>query len=148
MFKNLKQGKFSPTNPEKYVGDSTNIVYRSGWELRLMKFLDRNPSIIKWCSEEIVIPYFDPSSNKVRRYFVDFAIQYKSKSGETKKVLVEVKPDAQCRQPEKRKKNSAKYLTEVMTYETNKAKWAAADKWCKDRGMEFWVLTEKHLGFK
>ena len=30
----------------------------------------------------------------------------------------------------------------------NQAKWEAADEWCKDRGYEFKVFTEKELGIK
>jgi hypothetical protein len=33
-----------------------------------------------------------------------------------------------------------------MTWGKNEAKWKAADSYAKDRGWEFLILTEKHLG--
>ena len=33
----------------------------------------------------------------------------------------------------------------MKTYEENKAKWSAADEWCKDRKIEFKVITEDDL---
>ena len=47
------KGKFTPQNPSKYIGDGTNIVYRSMWERRCMKYFDVNPSVIGWASEEL-----------------------------------------------------------------------------------------------
>ena len=40
------KGKFTPQNPSKYIGDNTNIIYRSMWERRCMKYFDINPSVI------------------------------------------------------------------------------------------------------
>ena len=73
-------GYFKPTNPQKYRGNPTNIVYRSLWERKFMVFCDNNPSILQWGSEEIIIPYRAPDG-KVRRYFPDFYIKVREKSG-------------------------------------------------------------------
>ena len=75
------KGKFRPHNPSKYIGDSKNIVYRSMWERRCMKYFDVNPSILGWASEEISIPYYDTMAKRVRRYFPDFLIKVKDKNG-------------------------------------------------------------------
>ena len=56
------KGKFIPTNPKKYIGDSNNIIYRSMWERRCMKYFDNNPGVLQWSSEEIAIPYYDTLS--------------------------------------------------------------------------------------
>ena len=40
------------------------------------------------------------------------------------------------------------YITEVKTYAVNQAKWKAADEWCKDRRIEFKIITEDELGIK
>jgi hypothetical protein len=32
------KGRFSPKNPAKYNGDPMNIIWRSTWELRVMKY--------------------------------------------------------------------------------------------------------------
>ena len=50
------KGRFTPKNYKKYKGDPTKVVYRSMWELRFMKYCDKNDSILEWSSEEIVIP--------------------------------------------------------------------------------------------
>ena len=75
------QGKFHPRNPQKYKGDYNNIVYRSSWEVHFMRYCDRNDNIIEWGSEEIFIPYFDPTTKKLRRYFPDFIMKVKDNQG-------------------------------------------------------------------
>lgn len=142
------QGKYTPKNPQKYVGDYRNIVYRSSWELKLFKFVDNNPNILAWGSEEIVIPYFNEMDGKPHRYFPDLVVKYKTKTGEIKKALIEVKPSAQTRPPEKKSKNTKRYLNEIVTWETNKAKWNAAKAWCERNGMMFLLMTEVELGIK
>jgi hypothetical protein len=67
--KNYVQNFYTPTNPQKYIGDLTNIVYRSSYELRSFRWCDSNPSILEWSSESIIIKYFDPTTQKIRRYF-------------------------------------------------------------------------------
>ena len=66
------KGKFTPTNPSKYIGDSNNIIYRSMWERRCMKYFDGNPSILQWASEEVVIPYYDTATKKFVDIFLTF----------------------------------------------------------------------------
>jgi len=146
MAKNYIQGKYSPKNPQKYVGDSTNIFARSSWERKAMIFFDMNPSILKWSSEEIIVPYFDPSTGRNRRYFPDFAIVVKTKTGEIERILVEVKPFAQTKPPERKTKVTKRYITEVSEYMKNQAKWQYATEWCKQNGFtKFMVLTEKDI---
>jgi hypothetical protein len=144
MARKYKQGIFTPKHPDKYAGNVSNIVYRSGWELKFMKWADLNPQVLKWVSEEIVIPYYSPVDMKMHRYFVDFAILVKNNKAQIKKYLVEVKPDAQTRPPTGTKKTK-RLLEETRTYAINKAKWTAADAWAVKNGMEFCVITEKHL---
>ena len=91
------KGKYKPENPTKYMGDSTNIIYRSMWERRCMKYFDINPSVLQWASEEVVIPYYDSMTKKVRRYFHDFLIKVKDKNGQAKTNLIEVKPSKDMR---------------------------------------------------
>lgn len=140
------QGKYRPTNPQKYVGDPTDIIFRSSWERKFMVWCDRNPSVLKWASETTVIPYRCPTDNRVHRYFVDFKIQVKDRDGNIKVYLVEIKPDKQTRPPETPKRKTKQFINEVMTWGKNDAKWKAAREYCKDRGYEFIILTEHHLG--
>lgn len=142
---NYKQGFFKPKNPKKYIGDPTNIVYRSGWERRVMQSLDDNLNVIRWASEEVVIPYKSPVDNKIHRYFVDFYVEAVGKDGEMKIMLLEVKPKDQTQEPKKPKRTTKRYITEVMTYGINQAKWQAAEDFCKHKGWEFRLITEQEL---
>jgi TnsA endonuclease N terminal len=145
MAHNYKQGFFKPHNPKKYMGDPTNIVYRSGWEKRVMEWADTQPGVVRWSSEEIVIPYKSPVDNKYHRYFVDFYVETVGRDGQTRKLLLEVKPKAQTLEPKKQSRKTKRYITEVVTYGVNQAKWKAADEYCKDKGWEFMLITEEQL---
>lgn len=138
--------KFKPLFPQKYDGDPTNIIMRSSWETRFASWCDRNSSVIKWSSEETVIPYRSPVDNKIHRYFVDFKIQTRDKDGRLMTYLVEVKPSKQTKPPEFPGKRTQKYLTEAATFVVNQAKWKAAEEYCKDRGWQFKIITEYELG--
>jgi hypothetical protein len=113
-----------------------------------MVWADEKPNVLQWRSEETVIPYLSPIDNKVHRYFVDFQIQIRNKDGLLKTYLIEIKPEIQTKPPEPQKRVTKKYLEEVMTWGKNEAKWKAADNYAKDRGWEFLILNEKHLGIK
>lgn len=140
--------KYTPLFPEKYAGNPATIIMRSSWETRFAIWCDKNPNIIKWSSEETIVPYRCPTDGKVHRYFIDFKIQVKDKDGAYKIYLVEVKPAAQAVKPNYPGRNTKRYLTESLTYMKNQAKWEAASKYAKDRGWEFKVITEYELGLK
>ena len=140
------KGKFRPKNRKKYNGNPSEIVYRSSWELKFMNYCDNNNKIVKWSSEEIIIPYRCPTDNKIHRYFPDFYIKYKDIKGKLHEKVIEVKPAKQVKEPKIQKRRTKKYLAEVFTYAKNMAKWEAAEDFCKDRSWEFQILTEKELG--
>ena len=141
-------GKFSPTNPNKYNGDHTKIVFRSSWELSFMRWLDMNPDVDTWVSEETVIPYISPVDDRQHRYFVDFKVKFKN----GKVLLIEIKPDHQTKKPVAKKgKKRSTLLLEAQTYGVNWAKWKAAERYAEARGWKFAVFTEhtlKGLGIK
>lgn len=139
------KGKFQPKNPQKYNGDSTNIIYRSSWELRVMKYLDENKNVIWWASEEIFVPYVSPVDKKIHRYFPDFIVKAKTKEKKEVTMMIEVKPEKQTKMPSQ-KRQTRKYLNEVVTYAINEAKWKSAELFCKEHGWHFKILTEKELG--
>ena len=72
------QGKFNPTNTDKYLGRQLP-TYRSSWEQRFMMFCDTNPSVLSWASEPVKIPYFNPVKNKQTIYVPDFLIVRRQK---------------------------------------------------------------------
>ena len=139
-------GLFKPKHPEKYVGDPTNIVYRSSWEAKVMSWLDNNDSIITWASEELFIPYISPVDNRWHRYFPDFLVKFRTKDNKLSTMMLEVKPKKQTAQPESQKRKTKQFINEVKTWGVNQAKWKAASEYCLDRGWEFKLITEDHLG--
>ena len=142
------KGKFRPKITKKYKGDYTNIIYRSLWELKFMKYCDSNQNILEWGSEEIIIPYKSPLDNRYHRYFPDFYIKVKENTGQIKKMIIEIKPKKQCIEPKVQKIKTKSYVREVCEYVKNQAKWEAATDFCIDRMMDFRVLTESELGIK
>lgn len=137
----MAKGLFKPLNPEKYLGDPNKIRFLSSWELRFMNFCDSNPSIIKWGSEELRIPYYHPIHKNVRQYYPDFIIRYQDKNGQLHTELIEIKPSKEATVPKTNKKGK------INTYDAaaliiNHAKWQAAGSWCASRKIKFRVLTE------
>ena len=134
------KGKFRPQNREKYKGNSSNIVYRSGWELNFMKYLDRQPEVLQWNSEEIIIPYKSPIDNKWHRYYPDFWVR--TLKAET---IIEIKPKKQTKPPKENPKHRRRYLREVKTFVVNEAKWKAAKEFCENKGFQWKIMTEDTL---
>ena len=135
------KGKFTPKNEKKYIGDSKQVVYRSLWERNAFRWLDTNPNIVSWSSEEIVVPYVCGTDNKVHRYFVD--LWFKNKEGKT--YLVEIKPKKELLPPKKGSKQTKRFIQESLTFIKNQSKWKAAQQFALDQGWEFHVWTEETL---
>jgi len=142
------KSKYKPSFPKKYKGDPNNIICRSSWERRFCNWCDLNDNIVAWGSEEFCIPYRSPVDGRVHRYFPDFIIKVREQSGDIKTYVIEVKPKKQTKEPKKPSRTTKRYISEVKTYAVNQAKWKAADEWCKDRMIEFKIITEDHLGIK
>ena len=135
------QGKFTPKNPQKYVGNVKDIVFRSSWELQTFRYLDMNSDVEKWSSEGVVIPYICKTDKKEHRYFVDLYIKFVS----GKEFLIEIKPKSHARPPKMTSRNKAALLESVLMWSKNESKWEAAGKYAKARGMTFLVWTEDTL---
>ena len=142
------KGRYRPSNPRKYKGNPSNIIYRSLWERKFMVYCDNHTKILEWGSEEIALPYRSPIDNKVHRYFPDFYIKVRESNGKIKRYIIEIKPKKQTMEPKVKKRKTKGYIYEVYEYAKNQAKWKAAEEFCKDRMWEFKVLTEDELGIK
>lgn len=142
------KGYFKPRNPSKYMGDPTTIIYRSSWELKLMRYLDSHSDVIKWASEEFSIPYVSPIDGKVHRYFPDFLVKKRNQNKSIETVVIEVKPKIQTTAPTVQKKANKRYIREVYTWGVNSAKWEAAKRYCDHREWKFVIMTEHELGIK
>jgi len=139
-------GFFKPKNKNKYAGNPTNVIYRSLWERNVFRWCDENPQVLKWVSEEIVIPYYYPLDKKYHRYFVDLKMTTAAGT-----FLIEIKPKSQTVPPKKPSRQTQRYLTEAATYVKNQCKWKAAEEYAKDRGWEFHIWTEdviRSMGIK
>ena len=139
------QGKYRPKNPIKYKGDPTNIVFRSSWELKAMKYFDLNENVLKWQSEELAVPYKSPIDGRWHRYFPDFLIEVRTKEKLIETHMVEVKPYAQTMEPKVKSRKTKRYITEVKNWGINSYKWKYARKFCEERKWKFTIVTEKDL---
>jgi len=144
------QGYYKLQNPEKYVGNPNEIIFRSSYEKRFCFYCDLNPKVLKWGSEIITIPYVDPYG-KTRRYHLDFYVELPgtNKRGPNKRLLIEIKPQKETHPPQRPNNLTVKvienYKYALESYQKNLSKWMAAKQYAKDHGLEFIIVTEKHL---
>lgn len=138
MAKKWAQGIYEVKNPQKYIGKG-KPKYRSSWEMMFFNFCDNDPSVLKWASESITIPYRNPITGKQTIYIPDIFMFYKNKHGQEIAELIEIKPKSQTSLSE------AKNAREKAVVLVNQAKWTAAMAYCKRMGMVFRVITENQL---
>lgn len=135
----MAHGRFIPKNPGKYRGNVNNIMFRSSWELQFFKWLDANPAVEWWGSEELAIPYISPKDKRPHRYFPDIILRYKHQDGTMRTEIVEVKPYSQTVEQKRMSDRDREALI------INEAKWKAAAQFAEERGMTFRVITEKTM---
>lgn len=144
-----KSGLYVPQNPEKYIGDVHNIICRSSWEFRFCKYCDSNGQILKWSSEPISMPYYNPIDKKEHQYNVDFYMQVIKDNGETQDWIIEVKPERQFKKPILEGNSTLNklksYNHKMQIWITNQAKFKAAQRWADARGYKFGVVDENFL---
>lgn len=157
MSNNFLQGKFTPTNPKKYIGDVNNIFFRSSWELSFAKNLDKNIMVIEWSSESIAIPYIKFTDKKIHRYYPDFYMKFKDKFGNIKQEIIEIKPKTEItyaltllesdftKMYPIRCKSLKTKQQHQLTALVNASKWKYAIAWCKKRNIEFKLISEKSI---
>jgi hypothetical protein len=133
------QGKFEIQNTEKYICKK-HPTYRSSWEYAFMKFCDESPSIAKWASEAVRIPYRNPLTGRYTIYVPDFFINYVDKGGQPHAEIVEIKPQNQSL-----REKVGKNLNNQASYILNQAKWEAATAWCRQKGLKFRVINETDI---
>ncbi len=147
------QGQYIPVNFDKYVGDVSDIIYRSKWEYAVCWWCDHNESIIKWSSEPEFhkIPYDIIENGNIIRsiYIPDFWLKIKKTDGSEEEQVLEIKPYKQTLFPEEPKKYTEKssqgYEYRLKMYQRNLVKWDTAKKYFEKKGILFYVLTEKYF---
>jgi hypothetical protein len=131
-------GLYEMANPTKYAGNR-KPRYRSSWEHAFMRFCDNHPSVMSWASESIKIPYRNPLTGKQSVYVPDFFIMYQNSNGKKRAELIEIKPESQTRLGAKTSQH------DKLAIAINHAKWEAAAKWCKLKGVQFRIVTESDI---
>lgn len=140
--KKYKQGTYRPINTEKFIGKTA--TYRSGLELKFFLFCDKNPNVLKWGSENIVIPYISPIDKRRHKYYVDNYVVIKE-GDQIVKYLIEIKPDKQTRPPTTKYRKKEHLIYEQKQYVINASKWKSAREYCSKHNLVFKIITEKDL---
>lgn len=162
-----KQGYYKIQHPEKYVGDPNLVIYRSSWEHSFCRWCDFSPSIIRWSSEPIRIPYYDriskleelkkqgldpnnPKNWTVKYYNTDFWIEVDKGDNVTQKMFIEIKPSGKLKKPHPPQegaplKEVRRFNMAAKEYIINEAKYAAMKAWAEKHDAKFYVFTEETL---
>lgn len=144
-----KQGYFVPKNPEKYNADSSEIIYRSSWELKFFQYCDDNEKVIEWGSESVSVKYWNSITKKTSNYWIDCYMATKGLDGAITKWLIEIKPDKYLHPPVAPKvlteKQTLNYARHAKAYITNTEKFKAAKAYAAKNNMRFGIITENFL---
>lgn len=141
---NTAKGTYELKNWDKYAG-TKNPRYLSSYELKFFEWADSCSGVVRWAAESVIVKYFDPIKNKVRRYIVDIYMEVRTRTGEIKKYLIEIKPSQFTKAPKTSKRKRTTVIQEQATFATNQAKWQAAEQYAKERGWEFHIVTEADI---
>ena len=161
MYNSAKQGWYRVLNKQKFImqtNESKSVMnsvrinegnleinFKSGLELKAIKYFDMNKFVNKFSLEPFAIKYYKPTTGKFHRYFVDFFIEFEN----NQKFLVEIKSSGETIEPKKPSKKTQKailnYQKALQTYIVNQAKWKAATEFAESNNMRFIILTEKEL---
>jgi hypothetical protein len=145
----VRQGYFTPHNPEKYKGDLTKIIYRSSWEFKFLEYCDNNEMVVEYASEPVGIPYFNPILKKDSTYWIDCYMATRNLEGEIVKWLIEIKPNKYLTPPEPpnrlTEKQTLNYARHAKAYIINSSKFKAAREYAAKNNMRFGIITENFL---
>lgn len=131
-----KQGYIDPRSCKKLFNQLSRerIIYRSSYELKFITWLEQSNLVKGWGSECFCIPYLfvDGTTHK---YYPDYFVEMTDGT----KMVVEIKPYNQTQKPVNENCWAAK------EYAKNICKWKATMEFCKKKGYQFKVLTEKTI---
>jgi len=158
------QGYFHIKNKEKYVGNTSLIIYRSSWEFSFCKWCDASPSVIRWSSEPTRVPYADriskldecrklgldpnnPRNWVTKFYNVDFWLEI-DKGGTIEKWFIEIKPKHKLKKPVPPPSNATlkeqkRFNILAKEYIINESKWQSMNDWAKKNNSKFYIFTEE-----
>ena len=147
-----KQGLYKIENPEKYIGDIHNIIFRSSWENKFCAYCDKNPNILKWSSEPLSIKFWNPVDKKEHTYNPDYYIKVKKTDGTIVDWILEIKPSSQYKLDKKptisgnlTEKKVRSYNKRMEEWIVNRAKFDAAMRYAKANGYMFGAVDENFI---
>ena len=132
-----QQGYVNPESCKKLFPQMKHerIIFRSSYEKKFIYWLENNPAVKYWGSECLKIPYFYPPDGKTHSYYPDYFVQMEDGTC----LVVEIKPSSQTKKPV----NENSWVGEA--YRKNMCKWKATMEFCKAKGFQFKVITEKTI---
>jgi len=146
MSSRYSQGTYNVQNLSKYIGTKSPF-YRSSWEFYAFSKLDNNPSVLRWGSEIIALPYIFELDSIRHRYYPDLYVEmFDAKNNKIDKWLIEIKPEQKIFMPVPPKIKNAKalrnYNYRMVEWRKNINKWQFAATFCAARGINFFIMTE------
>lgn len=131
-----KQGYINPASCKKLFQSlsKTAIIYRSSYEMKFIMWLESSDKVKGWGSECIKIPYLY-IDGKTHTYYPDYFVEMVDGT----KMVVEIKPHNQTQKPVNEN------CWAMREYTKNMCKWKATMEFCKNKGYQFKVLTEKTI---
>jgi len=142
-------GYFIPKNPQKYIGDVENILYRSSWEFYVLRIFDQNERVLEYCAEPFAIKYQNPFNQKWRNYYIDAYAKILNVNNVIIEWIFEIKPNKYTKPPKKPKNPTVQanrnYNYHARQYIINCKKFEAAKQYAASRGMKFGIITETFL---
>lgn len=160
------QGYYVLKDKSKYIGDPALVVFRSAWEFSFCMWSDYSPSILRWSSEPVKIPYFDkvskleeckklgldpnnPKNWVKKNYNTDFWIEIQ-KSDIIERWFIEIKPGYSLIRPKPVPKDAPlrdqkKFNRRAREYLINESKFEAMKNWSQKSGTKFYIFTETQL---
>lgn len=163
-YKDCHKGTYTMLHPEKYMPNAPLPQYKSEWEQKFFVLCDVHPLITMWGYEPppISIAYMSPKYQKISIYKPDIYVEITDKdTQQVTKYLIEIKPTTYSVIPKMPKPPSnqadeaawARYMKRKVSFEgklmdvmVNHAKWAAAEEWCRLRGVNWFIANEKNMG--
>jgi hypothetical protein len=155
-----KQGLFTPNNKDKVIklNSQGGLYYRSGLEQKMMIYLDNNSKIKFWGAEHLRIPYQKTEwvsetqefKTTEHSYYPDFYYELQREDGTISRVVAEVKPSSETKEPKLNDNPTSKQLKNfeyaLKMYNKNLSKWKYMIEYCDRKEFEFIIITEQHLG--
>lgn len=145
---------------KEYVSMMAIPEYKSDWERKMFVLCDTNTFVARWCYEPFTIAYHSPLYMKQSLYKPDIYLECRYDDGHMEKFLIEVKPTTYSVLPKAPKalpegctdqkkinsynKKKESFNRKSMDVMVNYAKWQAAEEWCRNNGINWFIANEKN----